>query len=40
MGLPELYFAVEGYVEANSTSDANTPLLRDELQDLMERYPD
>ena len=40
MGLPELYFAIEGYVEANSTSDQIVPLLRDELQDLMERYPD
>ena len=40
MGLPELYFAIEGNVEANSTSDANAPLLREELQELMERYPD
>lgn len=39
MGLPELYFAMEGYVEANSI-EQNTPLLKDELQDLMERYPD
>jgi len=39
MGLPELYLAIEGYVEAN-TVEKDTPLMKDELQDLMERYPD
>ena len=27
-------------ITPNSTSDANAPLLREELQELMERYPD
>lgn len=39
MGLPELYFAIDGYVEANVVQQQG-PLLKDELQDLMERYPD
>lgn len=39
MGLPELYLAIEGYIQAN-TVEKSTPLSRDELQDLMERYPD
>ena len=38
MGLPELYLAIDGYVEANSTGQK--PFTRDDLQDLMERYPD
>tara|TARA_R100001510_G_C7481202_1_gene93115 strand:+ start:183 stop:302 length:120 start_codon:yes stop_codon:yes gene_type:complete len=39
MGLPELYLAIEGYKEANSANE-ESPLMRDELEDLMERYPD
>lgn len=40
MGLPELYLAIEGYIEANSAQDKNAPLTKDELHDMMERYPD
>lgn len=39
MGLPELYRAIEGYKEANTTEESG-PLLKEELHDLMERYPD
>tara|TARA_R110000782_G_scaffold51530_1_gene111035 strand:+ start:344 stop:529 length:186 start_codon:yes stop_codon:yes gene_type:complete len=38
MGLPELYLAIDGYVEANNMSQK--PFGKDDLQDLMERYPD
>ena len=40
MGLPELYLAIEGYTEANAVDETQTPLSRDEMEDLMERYPD
>ena len=39
MGLPELYLAIDGYKEAN-TNEESQPLSKDELFDLMERYPD
>lgn len=39
MGLPELYLAIEGYIDANTTQTQG-PLLKDELHDIMERYPD
>ena len=39
MGLPELYLAIDGYREANQ-SNANEPLTKNELKDMMERYPD
>lgn len=39
MGLPELYLAIEGYIDANTTQTQG-PLLKDELNDIMERYPD
>jgi len=39
MGLPELYLAIEGYIDTNS-STKDSPVLADELKDLMERYPD
>lgn len=39
MSLPELYAAIDGVAEY-SGSRKEKPLSRDELQDLMERYPD
>ena len=39
MGLPELYLAIEGYIQAN-TVEKSAPLSKEELHDLMERYPD
>ena len=39
MGLPELYLAIEGYMEFNS-SQKDKPMNKDELEDLMELYPD
>ncbi len=38
MGLPELYLAIDGYVEANNMGQK--PFGKDDLQELMERYPD
>tara|TARA_R100001369_G_scaffold81468_1_gene112465 strand:+ start:117 stop:302 length:186 start_codon:yes stop_codon:yes gene_type:complete len=38
MGLPELYLAIDGYIEANDTGQKSFG--KDDLQDLMERYPD
>lgn len=39
MSLPELYAAFEGFSEFHSGGQP-PPLSRNELQDLMERYPD
>jgi|TARA_R110000868_G_scaffold61095_2_gene185824 uncharacterized phage protein (TIGR02216 family) len=39
MSLPEFFLATEGFVEFNGNSKAE-PLGRDELNNLMERYPD
>ena len=36
----EVYNAIEGFREFNSSNDNNRPMNRDELQDLMEMYPD
>ena len=35
----ELYAAVEGFLEFNTTNSSQ-PMTRDELDDLMELYPD
>ena len=40
MGLPELYLAIDGYKEANAVDDTQNPLSRDEMEELMERFPD
>tara|TARA_R110000868_G_scaffold159664_1_gene388655 strand:- start:286 stop:456 length:171 start_codon:yes stop_codon:yes gene_type:complete len=39
MSLTEFFLAAEGFVEFNSNGKAE-PLSRDELNELMERYPD
>jgi hypothetical protein len=39
MSLRELFLAIDGYREANM-GEENKPFTKDELQDLMERYPD
>ena len=39
MTLEELYLAIDGFAEFHSGGKAR-PLDRDELEDLMERYPD
>ncbi len=39
MSLVEFYAALEGFAEFNS-GGAPPPLRKDELEDLMERYPD
>ena len=39
MSFPEFYAAIEGFVEFHSNGNP-PPLRRDELADLMERYPD
>tara|TARA_R100001509_G_C4792741_1_gene190340 strand:- start:196 stop:384 length:189 start_codon:yes stop_codon:yes gene_type:complete len=39
MGFPEFYAAIEGFVEFHSNGKP-PPLRKDELADLMERYPD
>ena len=40
--LPELYAAIDGYLEARGIGPvpAGDPLTRDELLQLMRRYPD
>jgi uncharacterized phage protein (TIGR02216 family) len=35
----EIHAAIEGFMEFNTDGSA-APMRRDELQDLMERYPD
>lgn len=40
MSLFELYAAINGFAEFHSGGRKPTPLTRDELEDLMERYPD
>ena len=41
MGMPELMKAIYGFSEFNGNNDrSGSPLMRDELQDLMERFPD
>ena len=39
MSFPEFYAAVEGFAEIHSGGEP-PPLSRNELEDLMERYPD
>ena len=39
MSLNELYLAIDGYREANMTEEQK-PFGKDDLKDLMERYPD
>jgi hypothetical protein len=39
MGIPEFYLAIEGFSDFHS-SGTPPPLSKDELDDLMERYPD
>jgi uncharacterized phage protein (TIGR02216 family) len=39
MSLSEFLLAVDGFVEFNSGGEP-TPMNRDELNDLMERFPD
>ena len=40
MSLFELYSAINGFAEFHGGSKENAPMTRDELEDLMERYPD
>lgn len=40
MSLFELYAAINGFAEFHSGGSKPAPLTRDELEDLMERYPD
>lgn len=40
MSLFELYSAIHGFAEFNSAGSGPEPLSRNELADLMERYPD
>ena len=39
MGLPELYAAIDGFMEFNGAKD-DAPLGKDELKEMMELYPD
>ena len=39
MGFPELYLAIEGYMEANTVQEEKR-FGKDELHEMMERYPD
>ena len=39
MSFPEFYAAIEGFTEFHSGGEP-PPLTKDELEDLMERYPD
>jgi len=39
MSFPEFYAAIEGFVEFHSGGEP-PPMTRNELEDLMERYPD
>lgn len=39
MSIIEFYSALEGFKEFN-TDQSKKPLTKDELQDMMERYPD
>lgn len=39
MSLYEFMRAIDGFIEFNGSSQ-DAPLQKDELQDLMERYPD
>lgn len=36
----EIYLTVSGFVEFNSSGNNSEPLARDELEELMELYPD
>lgn len=36
----EIYRAIDGFIEFNMGNKSNQPLSRDELEDLMELYPD
>lgn len=41
MSLPELYAAIDGVAEFNSGGEQQSePMTRDELNELMELYPD
>ena len=41
MGMPELMLAIDGFSEFNGGGDnRDDSLTRDELKDMMERYPD
>tara|TARA_Y100001938_G_scaffold19419_2_gene24295 strand:- start:2469 stop:2627 length:159 start_codon:yes stop_codon:yes gene_type:complete len=41
MGMPELMIAVDGFTEFNSGGkQESNALTKDELHDMMERYPD
>ena len=40
MGMPELMLAIDGFSEFNGNNNSDKPLRRDELQDMMERFPD
>ena len=39
MGLPELYAAIEGFMEFNG-DNSEKPMGKEELHELMELYPD
>ena len=38
--LKEVFIAIEGFREFNTTGDDTTPLSEDELKELTELYPD
>ena len=40
MSLKELYSAIDGLSDYNSGGEQSGPMTRDELEELMERYPD
>lgn len=40
MGMPELMLAIDGFSEFNGGDNKDDSLTKDELKDMMERYPD
>ena len=40
MSLQELYHAIDGFQEFNGSKQKSHPMTKDELQELMELYPD
>jgi len=40
MGMPELMIAIDGFAEFNGGSDGDDRITKDEVRDMMERYPD
>ena len=40
MSLPELYAAIEGFIDFHASERDDGPMTKDELHELMELYPD